>query len=53
MKRFYIRYIIIVCSLLLGKADIFAALVTSGTWSATTISADETVNLTGDINVKE
>jgi len=52
MKRFYIRYIIIVCSLLLGKADIFAALTTNGTWSATTISADETVNLTGDINVK-
>lgn len=48
MKRFYIRYIIIVCSLLLGTQNLNAALDPNGPWETTTISEDETVNLTGD-----
>lgn len=48
MKRFYIRYIIIVYSLLLGTQNLNAALDPNGPWGTTTISEDETVNLTGN-----
>lgn len=52
MKHFQLQYLLILCSLLFGNPKLSAALTTSGTWSTTTISADETVNLTGDITLK-
>ena len=51
MKHFQLQYLLILCSLLFGNPKLSAALTTSGTWSTTTISADETVNLTGDITL--
>ena len=50
MKHFQLQYLLILCSLLFGNPKLSAALTTNGTWS-TTISADETVNLTGDITL--
>ena len=52
MKHFQLQYLLILCSLLFGNPKLSAALTTSGTWSTTTISADETVNLTGDITLQ-
>ena len=51
MKRMgKIRAILLTCALFITSLTV-SALPTEGTWSATTISADETVNLTGDVTV--
>ena len=45
-----IRAILLTCALFITPLTV-SALPTEGTWSATEISADETVNLTGDVTI--
>lgn len=50
-KNMILRAIMLVLASHLLALHLHAALPTSGEWPATTITADETVNLTGDVSV--
>lgn len=53
MKRFRLTYILVVLLLLVaGTNDVFAQLPSSGNWPSTTINANTTISLTGDVNLK-